>query len=345
MNARDGRPDRRFAPARQLLVHALALATALATGCSGPTEPDRATAPAPRRIVIIDLAPSPATDESVAGVLAGIEAAGLRDGIDYVADRRSAQGDMTLLPAIVDAARSDGADLFVPVATQALQALLQRGGAVPTVFTFVANPVLAGAGSSNEDHLPWVTGVSTMSDFAGAATVVHECLPSAAKVGTLFCPAEVNSVLYRDELATALAATGISLVSVPVNTAGDVADAALALGSEDVDAVCQISDNLTSATFAAIVTAANRAGKPVFTFQSAQVDAGAAVAVARDFHEAGREAGGIAARVLRGESPAGIPFTPATATRLIVNLDAAARAGLRIPDHVVARANRVVGQR
>jgi len=324
-----------------------AVATA-ASGCGGRNEPGPVAGSdvgsAPARVAMLELVPSPGSEESVAGVLAGLRDSGLREGIDYVVTRRSAQGDMSLLPTIIDAARSEGVDLFVALSTPGLQALVQHGGGVPTVFTYVGAPVLAGAGRSNEDHLPWVTGVTTVSNFAEAASVLRECLPDARKAGTLFCPAEVNSVFYRDEAAKALAALGVSLVSVPVNVASDVADAALALCSEDIDAVCQIIDNLTSATFAAVVTAANRAGKPVFAFASSQIDDGAMVVVARDYFETGHDAGLVAARVLRGESPGGIPFRPATTTKLLVNLGVANRLGLHIPDSLVARAGRVVGR-
>jgi len=42
---------------------------------------------------------------------------------------------------------------------------------IPLVFSVVADPVLAGAGKSFEYHLPHVTGISTMGDYAGMATV------------------------------------------------------------------------------------------------------------------------------------------------------------------------------
>jgi len=41
---------------------------------------------------------------------------------------------------------------------------------------------------------------------------------------------------------------------------------------------------------------------------SAQAKDGAAVVVARDYYEAGRDASRLAVRIMRGESPAGIPF-------------------------------------
>ena len=64
---------------------------------------------------------------------------------------------------------------------------------------------------------------------------------------------------------------------------------------------------------------------------------------ARDYFDGGRDAGLMAARVLRGERPADMPFRPLLATRLLVNLRAAREIGLTIPPALVARADRVIG--
>ena len=100
--------------------------------------------------------------------------------------------------------------------------------------------------------------------------VVKECLPNARRVGTLFAPAEVNSVFYKDLLVEAARGVGIEVEAVGVSTAGEVADAALALCSMDIDALCQISDNLSGATFAPIVRASQRFHLPLFSFNTTQ---------------------------------------------------------------------------
>ena len=71
---------------------------------------------------------------------------------------------------------------------------------------------------------------------------------------------------------------------------------------------------------------------------SSDADNGAAVVVARDFREAGRMAAGLAVRVLRGESPARIPFASLEVTKLLVNQRAARELGLDIPASVLSRA-------
>ena len=71
---------------------------------------------------------------------------------------RNAQGDMATLSTMIDAAVSDQTDLLLVSTTPALQAALRRAGKHNVVFSLVANPVIAGAGKSNKDHAPNVTG-------------------------------------------------------------------------------------------------------------------------------------------------------------------------------------------
>src|SRR5262249_38293422 len=91
-----------------------------------------------------------------------------------------------------------------------------------------------------------------------------------------------------------------------------------------------------------IVQAAQRAKLPLFAYQTAEAQAGAVIAVARAFAEAGKAAGAMAARIMRGEAPAAIPFQPVSTSRLIVNLPAAQAIDLTLPAALVAQADAVI---
>ena len=282
-------------------------------------------------------------EETEQGVLAGLREAGLVEGQDYDIKIRNAQGDMGTVNSLVDAAVTDDADLLITLSTPTLQAALQRAHGLPIVFTYVASGIIAGAGRTNEDHLPNVTGVFTGGDYAGLLAIVRESFPAVRVVGTLFVPSEVNSVFNKDQVVEAARRVSIEVVTVAASTSVEVADAALSLCSRQIDAVLQIPGNLTAASFPSIAQAAQRARLPIFAFQSSQARAGAAVVLSRDYADGGREAAGLAVRVMRGESPAAMPFQPLRKTRLLVNPEAARRAGLTLPTTLIKRADEVIG--
>jgi ABC-type uncharacterized transport system substrate-binding protein len=284
-------------------------------------------------------------EESQEGVVAGFKDAGLVEGRDYETVVRNAQGDMATVSALIDAAVGDGADLLLTFSTPTLQAAIQRAGKIPIVFTYVASAIAAGAGKTDTDHLPNVTGVYMQAAFDQMIVIIRSVVPNVKTLGTLFVPAEVNSVFCRDQLEVATRKAGLELISVPANTSSDVPDASLALTARRPDVICQIPGNLTAAAFPTLEQAASRARLPIFAFQSSQAQGGAVVVVGRDYHQAGRESALLAARVMRGERPADIPFQNVGKTRLVLNPGVARRLGLQLPASLVARADQVVGER
>ncbi|HUC99147.1 MAG TPA: ABC transporter substrate-binding protein [Candidatus Polarisedimenticolaceae bacterium] len=283
-------------------------------------------------------------EESEDGVRAGLRESGLKEGRDYTVDVRNAQGDMATVNSLVDGAITEGADLLITLSTPTLQAALKRAAGKPIVFTYLANAVAAGAGRSDEDHRPNVTGVYNTAAYAEMLELIRQVRPDARTLGTLFVPAEVNMVYHREQLNEAARKLNFKVVALAANTSADVADAALALTSQRIDVICQLPGNLTAAAFPSIAAAANKAKLPIFAFQSTQARYGAAVVLARDYGDAGREAGLLAARVMRGENPGKIPFTPYSKTKLIVNTKAARHIGLTIPPALVKKAEEVISQ-
>lgn len=283
---------------------------------------------------------SPPADDAMRGFDAGLKAAGLQAGRDFALSEASAQGDMATLPTLADAAASDGTELLVTLSTPTLQAALRRVKNIPVVFTFVADPVLAGAGRDNDHHLPNVTGVYTLGPYPEMADLLAHYFPRWKKVGTLFSPAEDNSVRNKELFSQELARRGIEVQTVPVNSPGELPDAALALAAKPIDAIVQVPDNQSSSGFAAIAQAAARAGKPLFAFTEAGVAQGAALGYTLDYYQAGYDAALKAAEVMRGKAPGDIPFSRPSRIKLVVSVDHAKAAGLELPSDLVAKADR-----
>jgi ABC-type uncharacterized transport system substrate-binding protein len=282
-------------------------------------------------------------EESEEGVLEGLRSQ-LVEGRDFEVKIGNAQGDMATLPSVVDAALAGGAQMLITMSTPTLQVALRRARKVPVVFTYVASAIAAGAGRSYEDHAPNVTGVELTGAYDEVFALMREFLPSVRRVGTLFVPAEINMVVNKELLVREGKKAGIEVVPVAVSTSSEVPDAALAMVSLNIDAVCQIGGNLTAAAFGGIAQAARKARLPIFAFQKSQALGGAAVTLARDYRESGKAAALLAVRIMRGESPAGIPFQSFTGTTLMINGPAAHAVGLNIPAQVLKRNPAMIGR-
>lgn len=287
----------------------------------------------------------PTSEAMEKGFLDQLDQRGMKKGVDYDIKIRCAQRDIATLVATMDAVVSEKPDILVISSTPALQAAIKKVQNIPIVFSSVASPLIAGAGKSNEDHLPNVAGVSTMSAFDDMAALVKQCIPDAKKIGTLFVPAEVNSVYYMEALQEAAQQHGMQLVTVGVSTSTEVPDAALSLVSKGIDAICQISDNLNNTAFSGVAKAAAKSKTPLFSFVSDQaIKSGSAIVLARDYEQAGRETADMAIRIIHGESPKNIPFTNVKKTTLLINKKNAAIYNLRIPEELLKNADMVIEQ-
>lgn len=273
------------------------------------------------------------------GLIDGIKKEGLTEGKDYELIIYNAQGDMSTLSSIMTAVKADQVDLLMVVSTPALQAALRQAGTdTRIVFTGVGDGVKAGAGKSEADHLPNVTGITTRSPFDGMARLIKETLPAVKRVGTLFTPAEINSVLYKDWFKEALQKEGIEITAVPVTSSADVPQAATELCRGDIQLVCQVVDNLTRPGFALISRKAAENNLPVYVFDSDQIKNGGVICLSRDYYDAGLEAAEMAVGVLQGKSPAQIPFRNTRSEKLIYNRELAKKFKLNLSEAFTQKA-------
>jgi ABC-type uncharacterized transport system substrate-binding protein len=282
-------------------------------------------------------------EEALEGFFQQFKELGMAEGREYSMKIVNAQGDMATLMSLIDNAVTDRAEVILVTSTPTLQAAIKRAGNIPILFTNVGDPILVGAGKSFQDHLPTVTGISSLSDFEGMVKVIKECLPSAQTIGTLFVPSEVNSVCYRDGLAKAAEQGGLKLISMPVSNSSEVSIAASSLATRGIDAYCQISDNLCDAAFPGISRTAQNEKKPLFVFVTAfAVKQGASIAVARDYRQGGRELAVRTVAFFKGKPLSDIPFSYINKTIITINRKNAELCGLKIPPALLARADQVI---
>ena len=282
-------------------------------------------------IAVLTYNRTPNFEDSYRGFIQEMGVLGYKNGENCTLQLRDAQLDIGTLGTIVAAIAEEKPDVVVPFTTPALQATLRRIKNVPIVFSLIASGVAAGAGKSNDDHLPNVTGAQITCDWARMLEVATAAIPNLKRVGTVFAPSEVNSVYHRDEWRQVLNAAGIELISVAADRPTELPEAAEGLATQGVQAILQISDNSSSTGFAAIVKSADRANIPVFAFAPGAMREGATISVSRDFEDVGRVCARLVDKVLRGQSPASIPFTDPKETTLLINPTRMARYGITLP--------------
>lgn len=286
------------------------------------------------KLAMVHYMDSPNSEDCEKGIRKALENRNLHENTDFTLKVYNAQGDISTLNSIAGAITNESWDLVFAVSTPTIQLLSKKLPGTKIVFTNVGDPLIAGLGKSFEDHLPNVTGISTMSDFNGLLRLVTAIHPGIRRIGTVFTPAEINAVSYKDHLGEAAKKLGIELIAAPANTATEVLDAANTLVSQKIDAFCQISDNLTGSSCSAILKAAAAGKVPYYGFVTQQLPQGAVAVCARDYQQAGYEAGEMGVEVLSGKDPATIPYRYVSKTEYRISPDNARLYNITIPGRI-----------
>ena len=281
---------------------------------------------------------SPTNKESEAGFLKAFSEANIISDKDVNFKIRNAQGDFPTVSSIINGFVSEQVDMIFCIGTPSLQNAINRTSTIPIVFTSVANPTRAGVTEKNIN----VTGISTASPFDQTVATILEILPNTKHVGTIWTPAESNSEYYKERMTEATEKKELEVTAIPVNSSSEMNDAVMVLLDKKIDAIYQISDNLTNLAFETEVKHANRMQIPIFCNQSTEVDRGASVGLGWDFFDGGYEAGKAAIQIMQGVKPSDIPIRNLDKATLSVNLQAAKLQKLEIPQSVIDRADKII---
>jgi ABC-type uncharacterized transport system substrate-binding protein len=294
------------------------------------------------KLSLIQYNDSPLSELSREGIVEGLKLAGLKKDTDYVLNISNAQGDIGVLNLIFDGVLNAKPRLVFVTSTPTLQVALKKITEIPVVFSVVADPVLAGAGKSFEDHRPNVTGISTLGDYEGMIGLIKKIRPETKKIGTLYTPGETNSVRNMNFFKHYAELAGIELIVVPVNSSSDVIDATLSLIAMQPEIVCQIVDNLTSLSVSGIIKTCQEHQIPMFGFVSDQAEKGAVLVVSRDYRQAGIDAARLAGKIIQGMNPGEIPFEYVSRTEILINQAAASIYNITIPEDIIKLENTII---
>jgi len=295
-------------------------------------------------IGLFQFGPDPTIDRAREGFLKGLADEGFKDGVNVKIDYKDAQGDFLTIQTIVQGFVSKKVDLIVPLTTPCLQAAVGRVKEIPVVFTAIYDPYIAGAAKSPEEHPPNITGVASFPPVNETIELAQKLFPNVKRMGVTWSTSELCAESALKIARKVCGEEGIELAEVTVASSNEVLQAAQALAQKGIDVFYAVGDNTVLTSFDAIVKVSKEQRIPIIMNDPEFVERGALAALGFDFYESGYAGGKLAARVLRGESPANIPIQPVVVPRLIVNLENAKQMGVDIPKEIVERADEVIGE-
>lgn len=292
-------------------------------------------------VAVTAIVEHPALDAARDGVRDELKANGYEPGKNLRFEYESAQGNPTTAAQIARKLVGEGPNVIVPISTPSAQAVVAATKDIPVIFTAVTDPVGAKLVADAKKPGGNVSGVSDLSPIRKHLELIQQITPNAKRIGVPHNPGEANSLSLLKLLKQEAGPLGLQIVEAPATRSSDVLSAAQSLIGK-ADAIYIPTDNTIVSALEAVVRVGTENKIPVYAADTDSVPRGAMAALGFNYYDVGRQTGKMVLRVLKGEKPGDIPVEEVEITELHLNVSAAEKMGVTIPEAVLATAKNVV---
>lgn len=265
--------------------------------------------------------------------------------VDYKV--HNAQANMATANLIAQQIVGERPDLVLAIATPSAQAMAQTVKKnpsmqkTPILFSAVTDPLGAGLVKDLQNPGENITGTSDLTPMDQHLALIREFHPELTSLGVIYNSGEANSRALVNLLKAETDKAGIKLEEATVARSSDVFQASRSLVGR-AQAVYVPTDNTVVSAFEALAKVCQDNKLPLYAADVDSVPRGAVAALGFDYYEHGRQAGAMAARILRGADPATTPVETQQELKLHINLPAAQAMGVTIPQALLDRAEKIL---
>ena len=323
---------------RRKLIAALGLASFAAPLASFAQQPGKL-----RRIGFLGAISASGYASQVEGFRSGLRDFGYVEGKNLVVEYRWAEGKYERLPELVAELIRSKVEVIVTHGTPGTRAAKQATTTIPIVMAIVADPVATGLVASFARPGGNITGSTFSSPELNAKRLdlLKEVMPQITQAAIILNPN--NPLIATHIKATEIVAKAlkVGLQRFEVRGPDDFEAAISSVAKARINAVVVSEDPVLIANVAriAILAAKQRlaaAGNREFA------EAGGLIGYGVNFPEIFRRAAYFVDRILKGARPGDIPIEQATRFELIVNQKTAKTLGIKFPQAILVRADRVI---
>ena len=235
-------------------------------------------------------------------------------------------------------------EVILASASTQVEALRKLTTTIPIVFYAHADPVGVGHVQSLSRPGGNITGVSQlMTDLsAKMLQLLKETVPDATRIGVMWnptTPSHPPALMALKEVASQL---GVQLSMVEARVVEDFEGAFTTMSRERVRAVLVVAAPVTYSDRIPLANLALRHRLPAIYLYKENVEAGGLMSYGPDLVDSLRQSARFVDRILRGSKPADLSVEQPTKFELVINLKTAKAFGIKIPQSILLRADRVI---
>ena len=279
----------------------------------------------------------------VAGFRQGLKETGFIEEQNVAVEYRAAESDAGHLKVL--AAEFVRRPMAVIVADNvAALAAKAATATVPIVFTSGGDPVKSGLVASLNRPSGNATGISILTGELGSKRLelLRELVPRAEMIGVLLNPSTPTAAAERSVVEAAAQKMGQQLIILNAGNDRDLDAAFMTIAERRLGGLLVGASAYLNSRTAKIVALSARQALPVIYFQRESAEAGGLMSYGTNLHDAYRQAGIYAGRILKGEQPADLPVVQASKFEFVINLRTAKALGIEIHPQLLATADEVI---
>jgi ABC-type uncharacterized transport system substrate-binding protein len=285
-------------------------------------------------------APEAGADVCIEGLFSGLKDLGFVEGKNLRVRKAHAQAEIVNIPSILQNFDNEDLDLIIPMTTPVLTASVNSVKKKPVVFTYVYDPIAAGAGKTPVDHVHNITGTGSFPPVEETIDAIQKLVPQVRSVGTLYNSSEANSSKVVRVGRELFQKRGIRLEEVTATNTSEVFQAAQVLAGRKIQALWVTGDNTAIQAFEGIAKVAADSRLPLVINDPEFTERGALAAVGIGWKKTCYEAAKRVAQVLLGESPQALPFANIAIKQVVLNYAVARKLGITFSQELVQEASR-----
>jgi putative ABC transport system substrate-binding protein len=288
---------------------------------------------------------SPATSgEWHAALRDSLRKLGWIEGSNLTIEYRYAQGKNDRLSALAAELVKANVDIIVADESTDAQAAKSATATIPIVMASGGAAVEIGLVQSLARPGGNVTGLSQMTpELAGKhLELLREINSKLGSVAVLWNPQGKTSALGWEQIQRSAKQMGVQLVSLPVRKIEDYDEAFKAALKARVNALATMPNPVFASNLKLIVEFTRQNKLPSTFHLREYAVAGGLASYGPNRTEMFRSAAVYVDKILKGAKPAELPIAQPTKFDLVVNLGTARAIGIKIPDAVMIRADKVI---
>ncbi len=284
-------------------------------------------------------------DSDVFGALPqGMRELGYVEGKNLVIEWRFADRKIERLPGLATELVQLNVDVIVTAGTPATSAAQKATATIPIVMGTASDPVGSGFIKSlarpggNITGLTYIPGEVSPKQLEMLLTMV----PRLSRVAVLVDSRDSSHAEILKSVQAAAQMTRAKILPVEARTPQEIERAFSAMVREKAGAVLVVSGGLFNQQARQIAELAVKKQLPSISTRGEYAEVGGLMSYGTNFREGFRRAATYVDKILKGAKPGDLPVEQPTKFELIINGKTAKALGIKIPNSILVRADKVI---